>query len=374
MPRLVNPPRLDELKEFVVPFWPEYRSPVGKVLHALHAFHHWPDPRDPSKASKDQMLAALLDFRVASQWYDGKSPLLRTEHGIRFAWTKTANSAAQPHVGQAIAELALLGIELDRPVIVPDGIATVDDIVNDVIANLSLDGEFEWSALAVVLFRPDQSEWTNRYGRTIEVDDVVGALITKNLATASCGGTHTLFALAAILQIDGEHHLLTPQTRKQVHDYLQKSSQFVTSLQRADGAFDSRWNQYIESESWYHEICCKSEGPQRVKPSIERTRRIQRELASDSEFGRLLATGHHLEWFLLLPPELQPPPATFESACRFLKQSLIDAKVETRDSYYCPYSHAISVLTTLSVDLSCVLKGLKPACLEMTISLSNKEK
>jgi len=63
---------------------------------------------------------------------------------------------------------------------------------------------------------------------------------------------------------------------------------------------------------------------------------------------QVLTTGHHVEWLMLLPPDLQPPRECFQVALRWLQVRLEVDDLDTIRQNYCPYSHAGRVLRVLS--------------------------
>ena len=67
----------------------------------------------------------------------------------------------------------------------------------------------------------------------------------------------------------------------------------------------------------------------------------------DSPEKRLLATSHLVEWMLYLPSEFKPPKDVLRRAGIWLLRHL-EAKDDTRDAEFCPYTHAVGALECLS--------------------------
>ena len=119
-------------------------------------------------------------------------------------------------------------------------------------------------------------------------------------------GTHALYALSVIRQVDQESPILSPTWRDLVTSYLANTSRHLEGALQADGAIDPLWHTSLSQQQWYQDIRKKCD----VGKDTARQQKFQKEwqdiLTGDRD-AKVHITGHHLEWLFLLPPELQPP-------------------------------------------------------------------
>jgi len=67
--------------------------------------------------------------------------------------------------------------------------------------------------------------------------------------------------------------------------------------------------------------------------------------------SEILVTGHHLEWLMLIPVEIQPPmQETLRRAARWLLAELLQHSEDAEwvAQWYCPASHAARAIHLLS--------------------------
>src|SRR5690606_16031429 len=64
----------------------------------------------------------------------------------------------------------------------------------------------------------------------------------------------------------------------------------------------------------------------------------------DEDYRRVIATGHHLEWLAIAPPELHPPRESLRRAARWLIDETLSVPEETLRERYTFYSHVGNAL------------------------------
>lgn len=333
-----------QLDASVALYWPTMSASLSKVIHAIHAFENYPATPSDRLPSIDQLKALLLDNKIASQWYGNRFLLVRTSYGLRYV-TADHTDASQAHVDQTLAILAELGVPRTQPIHVDECSDNVEGLLGDTTANFQLRGEFEWSALSLVLYYPTRKTWQNRFQESFDMNAVAHALMSKRLGTASCGGAHVLCTLATILQVDEQYNLLSDETRDTVRTYLFSISRFVSDCQLEDGSIDPMWNYRLENQDWYRKLTkMLSNG------GLSGTTHVpHQDLIVSTLPDKLLSTGHSLEWMIRLPVSRQPPREFYERSISFLEKSLAKpTSSESREKNYCQYSHAIYVLLLFS--------------------------
>jgi hypothetical protein len=224
--------------------------------------------------------------------------------------------------------LGELCVPLNTPISTAGGTRTVEAILDDSLANFDLkEKEIEWSALAFALYLPPQATWVDKFDRVHSFDDVAAELMRRPFdAKLSCGGTHLLFTLAVMLRVDEATPIFSPSVRGEIRAHLGEIVLQVESCQSAAGFWQPDWYRHADSEK-----------PVRVAT-----------LVNSASWPQVLATGHHLEWLMLLPPDLLPSQECFLRGARWLHERLLNDPNEVLTTHYCPYSHAGRVLMLLT--------------------------
>lgn len=240
-----------------------------------------------------------------------------------------------------LALLAELGIKANTNVQVFAGAGTVADLVLDCRANFRLDGENEWSAIALALYVPTGKTWVNRFGERISFDGIARNLMERDLSSASCNGAHVLMALSVFSQLSRQTLLLSDSTRRQVDAYLDLALKAIISSQRENGALNGMW--YLEF--------VKMAGMRQYLSFIDDEKGVDRNHVVDqtqSHIGDVLATGHHCEWIITLPKDRQPSSDFYEGCISFLEAAISSVGCDDLRRDFCPYSHAVRVLLAVS--------------------------
>jgi len=306
---------------------------LSGIFHLIHLFG--PEALAiNSDNSTTPMVELLLNGNLGEKYFKDGLVLAKTRWGLRFPevnrwYLATQQRNTQAHPGQGLATLSTAGVAVDTTVILPDGKKMkVKDILDDVQANFVLEGDIYWDVIALAIYLAPQEEWTDKFGRTFSFDQVVDELISRDQSNMLCAGTHGLIALTTLLRVDREAPILSPIHRDKLKQYLALSVEQLVHSQLPDGGW---------SRQWMHP-------------------RPKKESARVSAENMIQATGHHLEWLILLPQDLQPEPYILEHAARNLVRLLLfridDA--QWRNQYFCPLTHAarsVSILAGYSSSL-----------------------
>ena len=274
----------------------------------------------------DKGLQLLLDERVCEREI-GTKILLRTRNGLRFTVASPdapIGPKGESHRDLCLATFGECGLPLSTPVQCESRAFTIKDILDDSIANFSLkEREIAWTAIAYVLYLQPDHPWRNRYGDQFQFDDLANEILGRQLSTESCGGAHLLYALTLLARVDQEARMLSSATRRAVHERLKACVGAASLTQRSDGSWAGEW--------WNPES--------HVLPAFRRT-----------TSHRLLITGHVLEWMEYLPTELQPQPAVYQRAARWLVGALPDfVGPGMRPGDFCPWTHSVCALKNLTI-------------------------
>ena len=309
---------------------------ASELFHAIHLFGgDVLTPPGSLAGDRRRVLDVLLDVPAAAQLFDGAQTLATTRYGVRSPLNDpgllgTQQGGAQAHRGQLLAVLAAQGVPGDRPIRLGDGTPrVVKAIRDDLAANFSMEGEIAWDAVALAFYH-DGRGWTNKFGHRFTFDQVADELARRNPALESCSGTHALISLTTLVKVDGRKPILSPEARSRAILTLARQVERARASQREDGGWEIDW--YMP-------------GPRR--PS---------EGKASSPEDRLLATGHLVEWLMLLPEPLRPGVEVLEPGARWLKSALAAMPDDPAwvDKNYCPIVHAARSLKLLAKDAGAV--------------------
>jgi hypothetical protein len=302
---------------------------MSDFLHILRVFGPDAMVRVGGGTLRAGALDLILDSRRNRDFFHGNPTLIDTRDGVRCRTYDRDQGAKQAerqaHDGQLLAVLAELGIPLHRPLSTSGGSWTVGRLLDDMLANFDLKArEIEWVALAIALYLPPRSGWTDKFGRSYTFGDLVNELMSRTLnSERACAGTHLLYSLAVILRADEEAPVLTAPVRAALRSYLEEKRSLALRTQAQDGTWDVRWYEGQGDEA-------------ALGPSTDRADR------------KVLATGHQIEWMLLLPTEMLPSRDCILRAANWLHAKLLSEVQPVVVDHYCPYSHAGRVLLILS--------------------------
>jgi hypothetical protein len=180
--------------------------------------------------------------------------------------------------------------------------------------------------MPLMLYVPPARSWRNKFGKEFTFDDAVRELLSRPIERSPCAGTHRLTALAVMLRVDAEVPVLSEAVRAEVREHLRVVVRTLTECQRPQGFWEPSWFQELPG----------------ARPLMFRNM-----TGTESE---VLATGHHLEWLMLLPPDMQPPPEVFARGARWLTKVLLEESKDNRwvAANYCPVIHAARSVLVLA--------------------------
>jgi hypothetical protein len=321
----------------LAPAWPAF-----KTARALHAFRLWgPDAAFPAASfthpfggrvfTGAELTAYLLDHRAYHRIAPGDAPLLlRTPYGVRVR-TYSAGVAGTfagelAHPDDLLTACGEVGLPADTPLHTADGEARVGDLVSDSVARFTPRQELEWTAEALARYLAPRRRWANRFGEEFSFDDAADALLARAPGRGACLGTHVPYALACLCRIDESHPILSPRARERVARRLRETSLLLVAARQGEGHWSGRW-----------------------APGV---RDFPRTPAAEAG-AAVVATGHHLEWVALAPPECRPPRAVIGDAVRGAFALLRGWGPGDRAGAYLELSHLARAL--------CLLKNRSPA-------------
>jgi hypothetical protein len=312
---LPEPGRLDVVLQRLRP---NGGSSLGGLLHAIHLYGDGlavvGESGDPAR-----VLGLVLDADMARQagkgFGDGQV-FARTSHGLRFAladtWKLSVDQAnTEYHPGQGLAALATAGVPLDARISSPGGAdGRVGDVLADLVANFSLEGEIFWEAVALAFYLPPNRSWGDKFGKVYTFDDLSDELLRRPLDGSSCAGTHILIALTTILRSDMEAPLLSPGHRTALRSHLRGVVERLERSRLDEGGWAHDWSEPGGIETAPREV--------------------------------IIATGHHLEWLMLLPDDLRPGPSVLGRAAEHSLRLLLEKSEDPEwvRTNYCPAIHA----------------------------------
>lgn len=329
----------DQLVSVLTRLRPQFRGPQPKINYIDHALRFWgleATFADEDSLSGVELRELLTDHRrFRDAWGEKTRPFLLpdTSGDVSYlAFRTRSGQATASHYDHTLAGLAEVGTPLDYPVNTPDGEMPLQAAFNFTRDMFSLNqGEYEWSVLVFLHYMPHIDSWFTSEGQQVTWDLLAERLMRQRLARGVCYGNHRLYTLAAMLQVDEEFDLLTPEARDEVIAYLRDVSARLTETQHEEGHWDGRW----PGEEW--------DGPQ--------PERVEGPLGIKGD--RLLATGHTLEWWAIAPDSVLPAEDVVTDASQWLIdeiESLSDAEIR---QYYTFLTHAGRAL--------CLWRGRLPA-------------
>jgi hypothetical protein len=221
--------------------------------------------------------------------------------------------------------LGEIRVPLDMPIRLPGGVAgTLRLVLDDLIANFTLEGEIYWDAAAIGLYVPPARRWSNKFGRTFTFDELARELLARDPSDSSCAGTHRLSTLALLLRVDGETPIFSGRVREAVREHLGLVARVIAACQSSDGSWDLSWHTNLPGGTHQHPT-------------------------SSAAWPKIITTGHHLEWMMLLDTELRPRDEVFARGAEWLMPTLLREVGEQGlpGEQYCPASHAARVLRVL---------------------------
>ncbi len=141
----------------------------------------------------------------------------------------------QGHVDQWIAICAMCDLPPETVVQIGDQEFTVLDWARQAQYDVSenyLD-EYGWTLIALTHYLPDEPSWIAKDGRAYSLEDLVQVEVDLDLATAACGGTHSLAGVVRALNLKKQSGLpdsaIWTQAQELVDQCIAKAKMFRAS-------------------------------------------------------------------------------------------------------------------------------------------------
>lgn len=278
----------EQLRRVLRKLRPRLQGTQTRIGHVDHNLRFWGAQAqfdDPQFVSGEDLRRLLTDHRYFETLYGDEAeekPLLievEEDDGVRVREFQGKMSAS--HDDHTMACLAEVGTPLDYPIRTLQREATFRDIVEQSLRDFSLNQpEYEWSSLTYALFVKDH-QWITGEGQRVSFDLLADRIMRQEMPQGVCMGNHRLHSLVMLLRVDemwdGPTELLTDEARRRIVAFLSEMTRKLVAHQHPDGFWNVDW-------------------PTATPASREPTRRDGDELSD-----RIIATGHALEWWALVP-------------------------------------------------------------------------
>jgi hypothetical protein len=203
----------------------------------------------------------------------------------------------QGHPDQFLAILAQSEVPAETPVDVAGRSYTVRDLVARAKSDAYVGQESCWTIIALSYYEGTDSQWTNAYGQTVRLEDLVGAEVRVTPSHSPCGGTHNLHGLAYALQRRRAEGRDVTGVWEAADGKLAQYVERARAFQNTDGSFSTN---YFAGGGW-----------------------------SRNAVTQMYVTGHTLEWLstYLSAEELSQPWVTrgVESLLAALEQTKLQS-------------------------------------------------
>lgn len=314
----------EQLKRVLLKLRPRNMQEKSRINHIDHALRFWGLPakfNDPTLFDGEELRAVLTNHARFAKLYGEKAKalLLDTRGGVRVRVAEGVMSSS--HVDHTLAGLAEVGTPLDFPISTPTKQVTYRQFLEQSLRDFSLNQvEYEWSTMAYALFLPPAKSFHTTEGQEVSFDLLAERIMRQELPQGVCFGNHRLYSLVLLLRIDEEAGpILSPEKRETIITFLADMTQRLMRSQNMAGYWDGDW----------------PTGSAGDKP--EKT-------SGDTMSDRILATGHALEWWAMVPAStatrLHPPRDVLARAGQWIVKTVDDLSVEQTENYFTFLSHA----------------------------------
>ncbi len=317
----------EQLSRVLTKLRPRMAGEKTKINHIDHALRFWGQEakfQDAQCVSGAEMRNLLTDNNRFVQLYGEagkKKPLLinMPSGGVRVRVAEGDMSSS--HHDHTVASLAEVGTPLDFPIVSPKGPGTYREMVEEVIREFSINQvEYEWSAMTFAMFMPPSTTWTTKEGQQISFDTIAQRIMRQEQPQGVCFGNHRLYTLVVLLRVNEQEPILSPAVKQEVVDYLRDITQKLVAHQHADGFWNSTW------------------------PTAKPTSVVPTAVDGDSLSDRIIATGHALEWWAMVPrelaDELHPPRPVLAAAGQWIVKTMDGIQDKDVPGYFTFSSHA----------------------------------
>jgi hypothetical protein len=170
----------------------------------------------------------------------------------------------------------------------------------------------------------EANHWVTSEGQEVSFDTLADRIMRQDMPQGVCMGNHRLHALVMLLRVneiwDGPRPMLSPAMEGRIVDYLAGMTAKLEAHQHAQGFWNIDW---------------PTQSPASSKPTTRE---------GDDLGSRIIATGHTLEWWALVPQkyaqQLLPERNVRVKASQWLVRTiteLSDAEILENNSFL---SHA----------------------------------
>ena len=181
----------------------------------------------------------------------------------------------QGHTDQFVAEMLQVGVAEDHPFRVDGRQYTLMDFIRNTQSRVRVteDQELSWAIVAIGQCMGTDVQWTNRFGESLHFEDLVRYELEQEVEGAACGGTHRLFGLHWVYQLQLNSGESATGVWQEVAEKTIRYQARARELQNPDGSFSTDFFR----------------GPGSV----------------DDMQQRINSTGHIFEWLALSLPDEQ---------------------------------------------------------------------
>ena len=222
----------------------------------------------------------------------------------------------EAHEGQFLAAMAESRVPASALVLSANGRSTIRDLVDESCLSPRTVAAAEFSAVALAVYGRPEYRWFTEPRR--QFDEIMAMLLERaDEEEATCHGTHVLYSIAAMLNVNQSRPILGPVAEARGRAHLAHIGRRLGQMQHSDGAwrFDWRRNRPFEAPAGQH-----------------------------AGWGAdVQVTAHHLEWIAVAPTEVLPDDAVIR-ALGFLHKRVHVARDTDIRMDYCGYTHAIRSL------------------------------
>jgi len=323
---LYNRPDLvadEDLAAVLEKIQPPFGRKEMKPNHVEHALRVWGADatfQNPEIVSGREMVEFLTDSaKFMESWGSEIRPFLEEKpSGVQVQWgPETCRSYHHDHW---LACLSEAGSPLSTPVYGPTRRHdTLNDVLQEALRDFRLDEkEVEWTAMGFGLWLPPTKEWIGSGGRRYSFDLIVDRLIRGHKVLGVCVGTHRIYSLMLLVRLDDEFDILSDSAREDAYAYLRSVRELILAAQFEDGHWSGNWPR----------------GAEEVAHPTE-----------EEFYKSIIATGHHLEWLSIAPPDLQIPDDRLKKAIDWV---VATTKAQTPDEIKARFTFLTHVGAALS--------------------------
>ncbi|WP_437187698.1 hypothetical protein SH668x_001104 [Planctomicrobium sp. SH668] len=319
-PDLISDETLAAVLRQIQPEFDRKEMKPNFVEHALRAWGVDATFQNPKAVSGQEMLEFLTDTaKFVNSWGSEIQPLLQERPvGIGVHWgTDTGASYHHDHLLACVTEA---NAPLNTPVYGPARKnATLFDVLQESMRDFRLDErEVEWTAMAFGLWICPEKEWIGSEGRHYSFDLIADRLMRGERSLGVCSGTHRVYSLMLLIRLDDEYHILSPDVRQTSYRYLEGVRDSIIESQFEDGHWPSNW----------------PDGKEAVTNPVD-----------DPLYRKVIATGHHLEWMSIAPPDLLVPEEQLKKAVDWIVETTLSQPRSKIHESYTFYSHVGAALS-----------------------------